>query len=99
MMLGEIDRGKDWVQRALLLDPDNMWVLYNAACGLTFRDADLDGAMDLLEQFFQRLDSPAFIRHADIDPDLDGIREHPRFKEMVSAARARLEEPEAQLSK
>src|SRR5205085_6936850 len=24
-MLGDIDRGKDWVQRALLLDPDNLW--------------------------------------------------------------------------
>ena len=91
MMLGEIERGKDWVQRALLLDPDNLWVLYNAACGLTFRDSDLDGAMDLLQQFFERLDSAAFLRHADIDPDLDAVREHPRFLNMVSVARDRLQ--------
>jgi len=91
MMMGEIERGKDWVQRALLLDPDNLWVLYNAACGLTFRDSDLDGAMDLLQQFFERLDSAAFLRHADIDPDLDAVREHPRFKTMVSVARDRLQ--------
>ena len=91
MMLGEIERGKDWVQRALLLDPDNLWVMYNAACGLTFRNADLDGAMDLLEQFFERLDSPAFLRHAAIDPDLDAVRELPRFKNMVDAAHARLQ--------
>ena len=90
-MLGEVERGKDWVQRALLLDPDNLWVMYNAACGLTFRSADLDGAMDLLEQFFGRLDSPAFLRHAAIDPDLDAVREHPRFKSMVSAAHERLQ--------
>ena len=91
MMLGEVERGKDWVQRALLLDPDNLWVLYNAACGLTFRNSDLDGAMDLLQQFFDRLDSPAFLRHAAIDPDLDAIREHPRFINMVSEARDRLQ--------
>ena len=94
-MLGEIERGKDWVQRALLLDPDNLWVLYNAACGLTFRNSDLDGALDLLEQFFERLDSGAFIRHAEIDPDLDAVREHERFKSMVEDARVRLGVEEA----
>jgi adenylate cyclase len=91
MMLGEVERGKDWVQRALLLDPDNLSVLYNAACGLTFRNADLDGALDLLQQFLERLDSPAFLRHVDIDPDIDAVRDHPRFKSMMSAARERLE--------
>ena len=91
MMLGEIERGKDWVQRALLLDPDNLWVMYNAACGLTFRNADLEGAMDLLEQFFARLDSLAFLRHAAIDPDLDALRELPRFKTMVTDAHDRLQ--------
>ncbi len=90
MMFGEIDRGKDWIQRALLLDPENMSVLYNLACGLTFRNADLDGAMDLLEPWFERLDSPAFIRHAEIDPDMDPIRKHPRFKAMITAAKDRL---------
>ena len=91
MMLGEVDRGKDWVQRALLLDPDNLWVLYNAACGLTFRSADLEGAMDLLQLFFERLDSPAFLRHAAIDPDLDAVRDHDRFKSMIAAAEKRLQ--------
>jgi adenylate cyclase len=96
MMLGEVERGKDWVQRALLLDPENLWVLYNAACGLTFRNSDLDGAMDLLQQFFHRLDSPAFLRHAAIDPDLDALREHQRFKSMVAEAQERLAATEAE---
>jgi hypothetical protein len=65
--------------------------MYNAACGLTFRNADLEGAMDLLEQFFERLDSLAFLRHAAIDPDLDALREIPRFKTMVDEAHHRLE--------
>jgi len=65
--------------------------MYNAACGLTFRNADLEGAMDLLEQFFARLDSLAFLRHAAIDPDLDALRELPRFKTMVTDAHDRLQ--------
>jgi adenylate cyclase len=90
MMLGEIDRGKDWLQRALLLDPDNIMVLYNAACSLTFRNADLEGALDLLETYFGRLQSPGNLHHAEIDPDMDPIRESPRFKAMIAAARKRL---------
>jgi adenylate cyclase len=89
-MLGDAERGKDWVQRAVLLDPENMSVLYNAACGLTYRESDLDAAMDLLEQYFDRLQSPAYIRHAEIDPDMDPLREHPRFVTMIASAKERL---------
>ena len=90
ILLGEIERGKDWLQRALLLDPDNMMVLYNSACGLIYKNADLDGAMDLLEQYFERVESPGNILHADIDPDMDPIREHPRFRALIASAKTRL---------
>jgi adenylate cyclase len=90
ILLGEIDRGKDWLQRALLLDPDNIMVMYNSACSLTWKDADLDGALDLLEQYFERLESPGNILHAEIDPDMDPIRDNPRFKAMIAGAKKRL---------
>jgi adenylate cyclase len=90
VMLGEAERGQDWVERALLLDPDNLNVLYNVACGLAFRATDHNSAMDLLEQWCERIVSHAYLRHADIDPDLDPLREDPRFKKMMAAARARL---------
>jgi adenylate cyclase len=90
MMLGEIERGKDWVQRALLLDPDNIMVLYNAACSMTFRNADLEGALDLLEQYFEKLESPGNIHHAEIDPDMDPVRDDPRFQTMIAQAKERL---------
>lgn len=95
MTLGEFDRGKDWVQRALILDPDNIMVLYNSACGLTYRNADLDGALDLLETYFERLQSPGNLHHAEIDPDLDPLRDNPRFKAMISSSRQRLGLPPA----
>ena len=91
IMMGEIERGKDWIERALLLDPENLSIRYNVACSLTFRNSDLNGALDLLEQYFERIDSPGQIRHAEIDPDMDRVRDHPRFLEMVSAAKKRLE--------
>jgi adenylate cyclase len=90
IMMGEVERGKDWTQRALLLDPDNLSVRYNVACSLTFRNSDLDGALDLLEQYFERSESPGHIHHAEIDPDMDPLRDHPRFIAMVGAAKKRL---------
>jgi adenylate cyclase len=90
IMLGDVERGRDWVERALLLDPENLLVRYNAACALTFRRADLEGALDLLEIYFERLESPGNIHHSEIDPDMDAVRDHPRFKAMMSRARKRL---------
>ncbi|MDP9422518.1 MAG: TIR domain-containing protein [Pseudomonadota bacterium] len=91
IMMGEVERGKDWTQRALLLDPENLMIRYNVACALTFRNSDLNGSLDLLDQYFARIDSPGQIRHAEIDPDLDAVREHPRFRSMISAAHERLQ--------
>lgn len=95
IMLGEPDRGKDWLHRALLLDPDNMMVLYNSACSLTYRNADLEGALNLLEQYFERVESPGNILHADIDPDMDPVRDNPRFVAMLASAKQRLGMPAA----
>ena len=33
-ILGEAERAKEWINRALLIDPDNMHMRYNFACGL-----------------------------------------------------------------
>ncbi len=90
IMIGEVDRAKDWLQRALLLDPDNLMVRYNVACSLTFRNSDLEGALDLLVPYFERIDSPGQIRHAEIDPDMDSLRDDPRFKSMMAEAKQRL---------
>ncbi|HEY5458949.1 MAG TPA: TIR domain-containing protein [Sphingomicrobium sp.] len=96
IMMGEIERGKDWTQRALLLDPENLSIRYNVACSLTFRNSDLDGALDLLEQYFGRIDSPGQIRHAEIDPDMDRVRDDSRFVKMIREAKERLGMPAAE---
>jgi adenylate cyclase len=87
--LGEAERAKEWAERALLLDPDNLNLRYNLACTLVVELREFDAALDLLAPAFEKLRLEA-VNSAKTDPDLDLIREHPRFKAMVAAAEARL---------
>jgi adenylate cyclase len=87
--LGEAERAKEWAERALLLDPDNANLRYNFACTLITELHDVDAALDLLAPALEGMRIEA-INWAKADPDLDAIREHPRFKAMLSAAEARL---------
>ncbi len=86
--LGEAERAKDLAKRAMLLDPDNLTMLYNFGCAFT-ELGQLDVALDLLGPVFER-DAAETINWAKVDPDLDPLREDPRFKAMMALADARL---------
>jgi adenylate cyclase len=88
-ILGESDRGGEWMQRALLLDPDNLNMRYNVGCALAF-SGRADEAVNTLKQWFEVINSPTRIRHAEADPDLDSMRDDPRFKDAIAAAKVRL---------
>jgi len=88
-IIGEKDRASEWVQRALLLDPENLNMRYNVACSLAY-SGETEEALTTLEPWFETVNSATRIRHADADPDLNSIREDPRFKEMIAAAKKRL---------
>lgn len=87
--LGERERAKEWANRALLLDPDNMRMRYNLGCAFAVK-REVELALDVLEPFFEWIPTVARIQHAEIDPDLDPIRSDPRFQKMLSAAKKRL---------
>jgi adenylate cyclase len=87
--LGESKRAKDWTARAMLMDPDNTSMRYNLACAMTQYLGDYDKALDLLEPFFETA-SITQLRHSDVDPDFNEIRELPRYMEMRAKAGARL---------
>ena len=90
VIIGEDQRAKDWIDRALLLDPDNNIIRYNLACTLAGDLKDPDRAIEVLEPFFRTTLGATHIRHAEVDPDLDILRDDPRFREMLASARERL---------
>ena len=88
--LGEEQKARDWVQRALLLDPDNNVMRYNLACALATDLKDTDQAIAVLEPLFKTTLGVTHIRHAEADPDLNSLREDPRFRQMLGDAKQRL---------
>ena len=89
-MFGDPDRAREWIRRALLLDPDNLNMRYNLACTIVRQLGDIQETLNTLEPFFERLSSKTLMRHLEVDPDLDPLRAEPRFKEMVASAKQRL---------
>ena len=87
--LGQVERAKEWINRALLIDPDNINMRYNFACALSAFAHEADAALELLGPTFERMPI-GFLNHAKVDPDLDAVRDHPRFQAMIAAAEARL---------
>ena len=77
------------MERALLIDPDNTTMRYNFVCDLANYLNDKDAALEMLRPLFEQI-GPGLISHAKVDPDLDPIRDDPRFKEMLAAAETRV---------
>ena len=86
--MGEAERAKQWVDRAMLMDPENISMRYNLACSLTMELQDYDAAIELLEPFFERV-SLTQLKHSNVDPDLVPLRVDPRFQALRAKAMAR----------
>ncbi|MDR7101948.1 TIR domain-containing protein [Croceicoccus sp. BE223] len=86
--IGENRRATEWMNRALLVDPGNYVARYNFACTLASGIGDLEGAIEMLASAIPNL-SPAFVKHALIDPDLAPLRGDARFEAMMAEAAAR----------
>ena len=88
-VLGLPERAREWIDRALLIDPDNLVVRYNLACTLVQYLGDKTGALELLEPYFAQ-SGPTEIAHAAANPDMNPVRDDPEFQKMLSDAKARV---------
>jgi adenylate cyclase len=87
--LGQLDRAREYIDRALLLDPDNLYMRYNIAWPLIAFFNDKTAALDLLEPALARA-GRNLVSLAAADRNLDSLRDDPRFHEMLHAAKRRV---------
>ena len=44
----------EWIERAMMIDPENINMRYNFACMLALQFDDVEAALDMLEPLFRR---------------------------------------------
>jgi adenylate cyclase len=79
--LGERESALEWLARALAVDPDDNLSRYNAACVYAHL-GEVDRAFDLLDIWINQTGID-FKRWFQNDSDLDSIRDHPRYKNLL----------------
>jgi adenylate cyclase len=79
--LGERERAREWLARAIAIDPDDILTQYNVAC-VHSRLGDYDKAFDLLERLLPHAnhETKSWIRH---DSDFDALRSLPRYQRVL----------------
>ena len=88
-VLGQRERAKDWMDRALLIDPENITMRYNFVCALATSLKDKEAALQMIGPVLEKVGT-GLLNHAKVDPDLASLRDDPRFQAMFAAAEARV---------
>ena len=81
MLLGEIDRAREWASQALAIDPDDVLTQYNVACFYALT-GEVEGALDLLERLLPQAnqETRTWVKH---DSDLAATHSHPRYRKIL----------------
>ncbi len=83
--LGEYDKGLDWANQALALEPEEPMVLYNVACVQALAGR-VEEAVDSLERAVRNgLIQKEWLEH---DSNLDPVRRHPRYPALMELFRS-----------
>ena len=87
--VGNMERAREWMDRALLLDPENMYMRYNLAWPVLAFFDDRDLALELLEPAFAK-GGRTLVSLAAADRNLDSLRDDLRFQSMIEDAKRRV---------
>jgi tetratricopeptide (TPR) repeat protein len=78
--LGEFEKGLEWANQALAIDPEEPMVLYNVACVQSL-SKKYEEALDSLEKAVRSgLTQKNWLEH---DSNLDPLRKSPRYKKLI----------------
>jgi adenylate cyclase len=79
--LGEPERAREWLSRALAIDPDDEMTQYNVACSYC-KLGELDPAFELLEKVLPAASDwmKSWVKY---DSDFDALRRLPRFQKIL----------------
>ena len=88
--LGKTDQAKEWMERALSIDPEDSHIKYNAAC-MWAQTGETERALDLLDAWAAHVgrENLDWMKN---DPDLDSVRDSPRYKKVVELIDAKITE-------
>jgi adenylate cyclase len=87
-VLGDSERASEWIERAMLIDPDNLIMRYNFACVLATHLHNHEESLRLLDGTL-RLSGKMMFKIVETDPDFDCLRDDPRFRKMLDRERKR----------
>jgi len=80
IMLGQLDRARSWMRRALEMDPEDPIALYNVACNFATMN-EVEESLGYLDKAIDKgIVSADWMRN---DEDLINLRSNPRFKELL----------------
>lgn len=88
-VLGRAEKAREMVERAILLDPENLYMRYNLAWPMIAFLNDTEAALEVLAAALAGGGS-SLVSLATADRNLDPIRQDPRFAEMLSLAKERV---------
>ncbi|MBA3577132.1 MAG: TIR domain-containing protein [Sphingomonas sp.] len=89
--LGEADRAKRWIRKALNVDPGNLAMRYSLGSTLVSLLDDAAEGLTVLEPFAEAATLRPHLRLLELDPGWDSVRANARFLQMLDGARNRVQ--------